>query len=93
MLKIVIGVYDILWERDLRRIEGLITSWSSTNPPFAITGMSDDSFYGYSFFSIRLRGAFRQRMSELMVRSYLIFIEIIATQISQTLYDFNYFYI
>ena len=83
MLKIVIGVYDILWERDMRmRIEGLITSWSSTNPPFAITGMSDDSFYGYSFFSIRLGGAFSQRMTELMVRSYLIFIERIATNIS-----------
>jgi hypothetical protein len=41
MLKIVIGVYDILWERDMRRkIEDLLTSWSLITP-FTTTGMPD----------------------------------------------------
>jgi hypothetical protein len=42
MLKMVIGVYDILWERDMRRrrIEDLLTSWSLTTP-FTATGMPD----------------------------------------------------
>jgi hypothetical protein len=42
LMMMVIGVYDILWERDLRRIDDLITSWLRATP-FTAAGMSDSS--------------------------------------------------